>query len=480
MKAPTEVRAVGIFAGRARPHLSAVVCMASLLLCACTPSVRQVRQPASAPATFSRSGAAPLPDRWWRSFNDPILNRLISHALKDSFSLRTAWDRLAQASARARKAGAPLIPAVNATVGGSGNFTNSALGNTGSIAIGLAASYEVDLWGRVRSARNAARMDVRASRESLTAAGISLSAQVATTWFRLVEKHAQLALLKRQATTNRKMLEVVTLRFRLGRSAATDVLQQRQTLEARRGELAQTTGQAKVLAHQLAVLLGKPPKTVVATPSADLAALPPLPRTGVPARLVTRRPDVRAVWYRVRAANHLVAAAIADRFPQLSLTVSGSNATTSVDSPFGNWLLNLAANLVAPLIDGGRRKAEVARTRAAASEALNEYGETVLRAFKEVEDALAREAAQVKLLGSLKRQLRLSSMVIDRARHSYTNGSGDFLRLLDAMLRHQGLQRSNLSARSALLENRISLYRALAGGWKMSRPSPRKSGSSSP
>ena len=136
---------------------------------------------------------------------------------------------------------------------------------------------------------------------------------------------------------------------------------------------------------------------------------------------------------------------------------------------FDNWLATLTANLLAPIIDGGRRQAEVDRTQAVAEEALHAYGQAVLEALAEVEDALVQEQRQVEYLASLNRQLELAEQATERIRERYLNGAENYQRVLTSLLSEQQLQRTRLSARSDLFANRIKLCRALAGGWEMSR-----------
>ena len=420
---------------------------------------------------FSVPGEEVLPDRWWLTFADPTLDQLIESALRDNLSLQTAWDRLDQARALARRAGAGLWPEVNGEASGSRTRlrTNSQTESRNNFSLGLSASYEVDLWGRINSTQQAAELDAMASAELLQAAALTLTARVASTWFRLIEQRQQILLLQQQLATNLKTLELVTLQFRTGQVSIADLLQQRLVVENRRGELALAKAQEQERLNELAVLLGLPPDRAPQLATASLGSLPPLPATGVQSNLIERRPDVRAAWLEVQAADQRVAAAIADRFPRLSLSGQATTSSEEIEDLFDNWLSSIAANLLAPLVDGGRRRAEVDRTRAAASAALHSYGQTILEALAEVEDALVREQRQVEYLSSLDRQLELAAQATERIRDRYLNGAVDYQRVLASILSEQQLQRTRIAASVALYENRINLCRALAGGWEMSR-----------
>ncbi|MFH2007848.1 MAG: efflux transporter outer membrane subunit [bacterium] len=431
------------------------------------PKVVERKTAVRVPSAFSRAGGAKLPERWWRAFGDPELDRLVKLALSGNPGLRAARARLDQSRALARKAGATLYPQLDAEAGISGTASKDT--KSVSLVLGVAASYELDLWGRVRASRDAARLDVSATRETLRATAISLSAEVATAWYQLVERQGQLALLRRQVALNEQVLALVSFKFGQGQARAADVLQQRQLIESLRGDRSQVESQAQVLRHQLAVLAGRAPGKLVPRRIRGLPRLPPLPRAGVPARLLERRPDVRSAYYKVRAANRRVAAALADRFPRLSISASASVTGGFNPGAFYSWLTNLAANLLAPIFDGGARKAEVARSRAESREVLAGYGQVILVALREVEDALTRERELGRYLGSLDRQLRLSGAVTKQTQHSYLNGEEEYLRVLDALIKHQALERARMTVQRDLLLNRIALCRALAGGWKLHR-----------
>lgn len=442
-----------------------------MLLAACTPQVKNTASPIQPQGSFSASGQTQLSEQWWQTFNDPALDRLINQALTGNLTLQIAWDRLDRARAVARKANADFFPQLGGEAGFSSTKSriNSHTDSTKSYDLGLAASYEVDLWGRINSTSEAAELDALASAEDLQTVALTLSSLVATTWFQLLEQHSQIEILKRQQRTNEQALELISLQFRTGQAGIADLLQQRQTVESRRGEQALAIGRAQVLQNQLAILLGTPPDQPPDMTVSALGELPPLPATGLQSDLLERRPDVRTAWLQLRAADRRVAAAVADRFPRLSLTGRANTSDERVEDLFDDWLASLAANLVAPLIDGGRRRAEVERTQAVASEAFHNYGQTILEALAEVENALIREQRQKEYLASIDLQLEMAEQAMLRIRDRYLNGAEDYQRVLGALISKQILQRTQIAARRELFENRVNLCRALAGGWLMSR-----------
>ncbi len=442
-----------------------------MLLVACTPVVTHQDSAVQPQGSFSATGQEHLPDQWWLTFEDQNLNRLIAQALANNLTLQSAWDRLDRTRAVARKAEAGLFPQLSGEAGASSTRSriNDHTDSSQRYDLGLAAGYEVDLWGRIRSTSQAAELDAQASEEDLQTAALTLSAQVATTWFQLLEQRGQIEILKQQQHTNEQGLELISLQFRTGQTGIADLLQQRQIVEGRRGERALAVGRAQVLQNQLAVLLGMAPDQAPEITASELGKLPPLPTTGLQSKLLERRPDVRAAWLQLQAADQRVAAAVADRFPRLSLTGRASTADEQIEDLFDDWLASLAANLLAPLIDGGRRRAEVDRSQAVAAENFHIYGQKVLEALTEVEDALTQEQRLQEYLTSINRQLELAEQAAERIRDRYLNGVEDYQRILGAILSRQLLQRTQLAAQAELFVNRINLCRALAGGWEMSR-----------
>ncbi len=417
-----------------------------------------------AEAAFSVSGRAERPERWWTAFNDEALNGLVDQALASNFNLLSAWERLREARAVARREGGDRFPDLEGFA--DGQYTSSD-GETGErLELGLASSYEVDLWGRIRAGVQADRLRVEATRADVQAAALTVAAEITRSWVQLLEASARLELLREQVGANRDALELLRARFARGQTRRVDVLRQQQLLEATRQQAAAAESRIAVLRHQIAVLTGRPPRAGMDVPARALPEMPPLPETGVPADLIRRRPDVQQTFYRLQAANREVAAAIADRYPRLDLRLSYSTLDDGgAEALFENWALSVLGNLAAPLLDAGRRAAEVERTRAVEQRLLMTYGQTILTAFREVEDALVRERKQLEQVRRLEHQVALAEASYDQLRIEYRNGITDFIDVLSALTDEQQLRRELLTARRVRLEFRIALYRALAGGF---------------
>jgi len=411
--------------------------------------------------------------QWWQRFNSPQLDTLVDKALADGFTLRQYWAKLEQAQAVARKSGAALMPSLNAT--GDAGHTRSwsktptagadTLSLSDSFGLGLAASYELDLWGRLRATAHSGILDAQGSREDLNTAAITVAGEVSEAWLDLLSTRQQIRLVHSQIATNEQILNVQNLLFSASQASALDVLQQREALAATRSLLPTLHVQVRTLLNKLAVLTGQAPGTLHLDGDGGLPMLPAFPETGLPADLLAARPDIRSAGLSLSSADWLVAAARADRLPNLTLSASGQYTGSTLASLFDAWSLNLASSLVFPLLDGGTRAAEVDRTRALADERLAAYEETVFTAIQEVEDALSTEAGQQEYLQALNTQLAAARQALGEARRRYLNGVDDYLSMLNALTGVQQLERTLVQEQADLLKNRIALYRALGGDW---------------
>jgi outer membrane protein TolC len=330
----------------------------------------------------------------------------------------------------------------------------------------------VDLWGQIGSRVQAEGLRADSTLADYQTTELTLSAEVARTWFALIEAHAQIALLEEQVETNLTVLDLQEARFGLGQIRLADVLRQRQLVESTREQAVVARSRVALLEHVLAVLQGRAPQEAGYDTGSVLPSLPPLPDTGLPAELVNRRPDVRRELLALEAADRDLASAITAQYPRLNLTASVTTAAESPENLFRDWLVSIAGQLIGPLFDGGERRAEVDRTAAVVRERVADYGQTVLVAYREVEDALALERYQRERIELLNIQLDLArqSSVQLREQYIFFGDETDFLDVLSATTEEQRLQRETLSARLDLVLTRIALYLALAGDFESIRP----------
>lgn len=415
-------------------------------------------------ALYAEEAPDPL-NRWWETFQSSELNAFVEEALTNSPSIQQAWARLAQAEAIATQAGAARVPSVGYEGAAASTKTSTPDITTESYSLGLIASYELDLWGRVKSQTEAAALDRDASREQLNTAMITLTSQVALRWSAILSQRLQLDVIRNQLTANETSQELIELRFRKSLSSALDVYQQRQTVAGTASAIPLAELREELLNNELAALLGRTDLHSLSISDGALPSIGALPGIGIPADVLANRPDVRQAGLQLQSADWSVSAARADRLPAIRLSASASYTSSDAADLFDDWISNLAGSLTGPVFEGGRRKAEVERTRAVVDERLGAYRAVVINAIKEVEDALVSEQKQHEYLAALDQRLDAARLSYGESINRYRNGLIEYTTVLIQLNTLQTLERDRVAAQYDLLQYRINLYRALGGTW---------------
>lgn len=463
--------------------------LAALLLTAC--AAPEFKQPAIAvPAAFKEAAPRVLvaadgtrwqPARpaeqqargeWWLAFSDPALSKLIAEATANNANLAQAAARVKQARAIAGIAEADRSPQVGIDVGAQRAKAPGGVPGT-TYSAHLTASYEVDLFGRVASNVAAARNDAEGSLATYRSVLLSLQADVAQAYFRLRATDAELDTLAETVRLREENVKVNQRRFDHGDIGEFDLSRAKTELATTRAEAIGLQRQRATVEHALAVLLGKPASSfnAMASPLRDASLLPDIP-AGVPSTLLERRPDIAAAQLAMEAANARIGVARAAMFPSLNLGASAGGASSVASSIFSSggkaWLLG--ALLAAPLIDGGRNNANVARSEAVLEESVAAYRQSVLAAFAEVEDNLAG----LRVLGGQTREIEdalvSARRSADLAQKLYDAGRSSYLELLDAQRNLAAVQRSAVQLRGNRAITTVALVRALGGGWDAPAP----------
>lgn len=419
------------------------------------------------------SGEHEAEQQWWRDLGSDDLNMLVDEALRSAPDMRVALARLDQAQAAAEKTGSALWPAIGASADARRAWVKPDSGNvveTDTFGLGLAASYELDLWGRVRALRQADTLGVVASRDDLRTAALTLSGEIAGAWIALCSTRQQLEILTEQQRTNAAILSTLELRFANSLTSALDVLQQREAMAQTETIIFPLRAEAVRLENRLNLLLGMAPGTLDLSAASSLPEPMPMPRTGLPADLLQERPDIRAAGARLQEAGWDVAAARADRLPALRLTGNFEHSGSDASRIFDNWLANLAASLTAPIIDGGSRRAEVKRQEAVRQERLAAYEKTVFTALSEVDTGVSAVLRQADLVRALETQREAAQAALTSARIRYQNGILDYDTVLSLLLKLQQLDRTRIREQASLLTLQTGLCRALGKGWRTSFP----------
>ncbi|MFW6057996.1 MAG: efflux transporter outer membrane subunit [Persicimonas sp.] len=429
----------------------------------------------------------PEVDQWCTDFDSTELENLVETSFEGNLGLRAAFARARQARAAAEGQKAVLWPWLNTDAGVTQQRTDIGSQFGADLPTGggaaqepdffstedsfttyrgsVAASYEVDLWGKNRSRWNAAQLDADAARAQAEALAITLTSQIADNWLEVAYQRERIALLEAQIETSEKFYDLLVVRLSRGEATALDVTQQQQNLESLRGQLSLAVSAEAIARNALAVLVGKPPQKQLDIERRELPAVEALPSAGVPADLLERRPDLRAAMSRLRAADKRTEAAVAERLPSLQLSLNLSVQATELAELFDQLLYSLGASLSQPIFQGGRLTAQIEQSEAVAEEALYDYAQTLLTALQEVQDALIREQYQRDFVESLQSQLAASQRALRLAGDRYRLGAVDYLRVLDSIQALQRTQQNLLDAKRQQLSTRVGLCRALGGTW---------------
>jgi NodT family efflux transporter outer membrane factor (OMF) lipoprotein len=455
----------------------------------CATGPTYVRPEAPVPPAFREAGPVqPAQPRdaagrgaWWEVFADPQLNQLEARLDVSNNTLRAAQAQFDQARALVRSARAAEVPQVSgaATVVGNNQSENRPLRNPASATqfadylLRLDASYELDVWGRVRYSVAASRATAQASAADLEAVRLSLHAELAADYVAVRALDAESEILRTSVAAYERALELTRNRYTGGVATAVDVAQAQAQLEGTRAQWIDVEARRAVVDHAVATLVGQPPSSVT-VPVRPLAGEPPPIPAGLPADLLQRRPDVAAAERRVAAACAQVGVAGTAFFPALTLTGSaGFESAALVDlvrGVSGFWAAAPAAAMV--LFDGGRRRAVSDQAKAGYDRSVALYRETTLSAFREVEDQLAalrvlsQEAAvQQAALAASERALALST-------NRYKGGIATYLEVVVAQTAVLGNQRAVLNILARRLTASVLLIKALGGGWNASALPP--------
>ncbi len=423
--------------------------------------------PDSFTASADNQPSITFQDRWWEAFRDENLNALMDKAFSGNLDLAQAYSRLKQLESLAKQTDAGRYPMIN--IEGDASRSRQ-LGNPNDItgnaySLSLAAAFEVDLWNKLKSKYQAREFEKEASVQDIRSLYLTLSAQVADLYYLMVEQRAQLELTDRTVAARKATVELVERRYLEGMVSALDVYQARQTLAAAQSRRPEFEKTLTVTAHALSILIGDYPDPKARGSLAMLPDVPDLFPTGLPSELLVRRPDIQSELLRLRARDEEIGVAVADRFPSINLLADYGRYGSDFGTSLSGTVWNLVGNLTLPLIDWGSRKAEVDRTQAVFQEQLDQYRQTVLVAFKEVEDALISNRKTEEAIGWLKNEETAADSALRLASDRYLDGLSDYLPVLTAQALHFDAQNRLLSTRRQLISDRISLARALGGSW---------------
>ena len=446
------------------------------LTAGCALGPRYERPTVVTPPTWKESEpaatATALSSDWWTIFNDAGLNALESQALAANKDLQRAAARVAEARALARLSEAELYPNVSADATHARFRTSvNRVGGTGATANDRAAQlglgYELDFWGRVRSAANAARADAAAVAGDLAVAQLILTSDLAGHYFQLRSLDAERAIIEATIALRRDAVRLQETRNQAGLINEADVTRARTELANVEAELHAVTRSRARLEHALAVLCGQPPSGFAVAARETPFALPQIP-AGLPSTLLQRRPDLAAAEARLQAAGARIAVAKADFFPRFSLTGAAGFASTELNSLLKGdsraWSFGPGLHL--PLFDGGSNRANLAAAEARYDQSIAAYRQSVLAAFRDVEDSLSDLGTLAAQSEAIDRAILAARDTAAIASERYQKGLSNYLDVVDAQRAALQSERTGTQLRSQRFLATVQLTRALGGGWE--------------
>jgi len=434
------------------------------------------------PASFQHANAAEISglraprETWWQVFRDPELDRLVRDALNYNLDIRQASARILEVRSQLVQTRADRYPTLSIqgrperqrtprTVSIPGASLDR---ETGAFSLSLPATFELDLWGRLARAEEAARADLLQAEENRRTVAQTIVAETMTVYFQIESLERRIQITQQSVESFRRSLALAENRYERGLTSVLDVRQARRILAEAEAGLPELRQELGIAQQNLAVLLGRYPETHEprSQPEDYYRLLAPVP-PGLPSELLLQRPDVRAAEASLKILNARVGVAKAGRFPRITLTGNFGYSSEDLDRLFRpeSELWNLALGIVQPIFDAGKLKAGQRAAEARYQQGVVEYAKTLLTAFSEVERALLTRKEQLerrdRVLGFLTEARATQSVAENR----YLRGLVDYLTVLEAQQTRFQAEVNLVLVDLAILTNRVSLHRALGGGW---------------
>jgi NodT family efflux transporter outer membrane factor (OMF) lipoprotein len=400
---------------------------------------------------------------WLAAFSDPTLDALVREAIENNPDLRVAAARVEQAASYVKLAGATLYPQVNLLARGGGTLSGDSSGLEG---LGVFASWELDLWGRVRAGREAAQLQYQSAALDAEYARQSIAALVAKSWFLATEARLQRGAAEDMLRSAERLAVLTRDRVRVGTGDEYDLALAQASVQTYRDSVQQLDLSFRQALRALEALIGRYPAAAIEVPPQLPAKPGPVP-VGMPSELLERRPDVVAAERRVAAAFYRIEEAKAARLPKISLTAAVTSISSELfvlknrDDPV--W--SAGGSLLAPLYLGGALQSQVEIRTAEQKQAVAEYGRVGARAFGEVENALSFDFTLEQRAAILAQAVAQNERALELVNVRYRVGSGDLRAVQQQQVAVYGARTSLLRVQSEQLVQRVNLYLALGGGW---------------
>jgi len=452
----------------------------ALLLSGCLVGPDYLRPVVEVPAAFryeDRDARETANTAWWKQFQDPVLDALIAEALANNRNIKIAAANLEKAAAVLVQTRSPLWP----QIGYSGSAVRERSSEAGAVPWPdrvanpysayqtlASASWEIDLWGRIRRLSEAAQADLLATEEAGRGVMLSLVASVATNYIQLLSLDEQLLIAQRTLATYAETVKLFELRFRYGQVSLMNVEQARSQYETAAAGIPQIESQIAQTENALSTLLGRNPGPIRRGRKIQQLALPPVP-AGLPSDLLAQRPDIRQAEQSLIAANAQIGAARALYFPTISLTGAYGYASRDLSDLFQGSarLWNFAGSITGPIFTGGAISGQIKQAEAARNAALFSYELTIQSAFADAESTLVSRSKLVEQVQAQERLVRANSEYARLARLQYEGGYSPYSTVLQAEQQLFPSELNYAQYRGALLNSLVNIYKAMGGGWQV-------------
>ncbi|WKJ90559.1 TolC family protein [Methylomonas montana] len=471
-------------------YLTPLTLLSLVSLIACTPTRVGDQVALNSPATWQHVANAETAQTteavdlktWWQGFNDPLLNELIDKALAANHDLKIATARVREASAMVTVAEAALYPSLDFSISGgrekridrivgvpSGQGIKLITPTADAVSGGLAARWEIDLFGGRHLEAEAAAAQAEGNQEGLHAAQVGLLAQVATNYLELRGEQQRIGILQSNIDLQRERLRTLQVFLKAGLANEADMARQQTLLQGTEASLPGLANAEKNLIHRLGVLLGEPPESL----EKRLAVVGPLPKQApaipnqLPADLLAQRPDLRLAQTEVSAAAASLGSARADLYPKLVLSASGGLGALAVGGfpSLAETVYALGSGLSAPIFNAGRIRAHIAAADARLEQVAADYEKTFLLALEDVENAFVAHHSATDSFSRLTEAEASAEKAYRLVDALYKRGAGNYLAVLDAQRSKLAVSDERAKAETAVSVAMVSLYRAFGGGW---------------
>lgn len=452
------------------PLLTAVAVM--IILTGCTLGPDFVKPDMTPPETY-RTDIMPATSadelKWWELFDDPVLYNLVTTALANNKDIGIAVSRMEEARASLGFTRADQFPQLDLQGGGNrGTFSGGVRSEDTNYYAYIAPvlSWEIDFWGKYRRATESARAALLASEYAVKTVQLALVSEVASTYYILLDFHQRLAISRATLESRMESLRIIRLRFEKGTVPEIDLNQAQIQLEVAAEAIPLYERQIANTENALSILLGRMPAAVPTGAKLQDQALPPEIPAGIPAAVLSRRPDIAQAMYALQAQNARIGVAEALRLPAVSLTGLLGVATSEVSgikSDGGVW--SAGGNLLGPIYDFGKSRSRVDIEKALTQQSRYTYEKAVLTAFREVDDALTDIDSLKRQAAAIGRRLKAAANANFLSKERYDRGVTSYLEVLDSERALFEVELGNSERRRQLFNAYVQLYKALGGGW---------------